>query len=142
MEHSTPLTAASKPLYPRCLSRFIILVWCRQVPFTCLVVLDVFWLLISPVCFLSQQLRYLLLLGEVLNRDYKLAAKAHNIVIDELRGDDLSKFPIEKARLRSVWFFVILCAICIAGYGWSVNKKIVRFPLFCLFDLGWVRPNH
>jgi hypothetical protein len=76
---------------------------------------------------------YLLLLGKVLNRDSNLTTKAHNIVIDELTGDDLSKFPIEKARLRSVWFFVILCAICIAGYGWSVNKKMVRFPLFYLF---------
>lgn len=61
-----------------------------------------FWLLISPArC----------------STDYKLTAKLLNIVIDELRGDDLSKFPIEKARLRNVWFFVILCAICIAGYG-------------------------
>jgi len=85
---------------------------------------------------------YLLLLGQVLNRDYKLTAKAHNIVIDKLRGDDLSKFPIEKARLRSVWFFVILCAICIAGCGWSVNKKMVRFLSSVSFKLGLVRPKH
>jgi hypothetical protein len=61
----------------------------------------------------------------MLNRDYVLTARSYNFVIDELRGDDLSKFPIEKARLRSVWWLVILSALCICGYGWSIDRKMV-----------------
>lgn len=74
--------------------------------------------------------------GKVLNRGYRLTSTAHNFVIDELRGDSLSNFPTEKARLRSDWYLIILCAVCIAGYGWSVDRKMV-YPSFvlCLFNL-------
>lgn len=66
--------------------------------------------------------------GKMLNRDYRITAKAHNFVIDEVRGDDLSKFPIEEARLRSVWYVIMLSAACISGYGWAVERKMVYNP--------------
>lgn len=42
------------------------------------------------------------LAGKVMNRDYRVVAAQHGITVDKARGDDLTKFPIEKARFRSV----------------------------------------
>ncbi|EKD15638.1 hypothetical protein MBM_06266 [Drepanopeziza brunnea f. sp. 'multigermtubi' MB_m1] len=39
-----------------------------------------------------------------------LGSKAHDFVVDKVGGDDLSNFPIEKARLRSLWYIISLCA--------------------------------
>lgn len=75
--------------------------------------------------------------GKVLNRDYRLTSKAHNFVIDELRGDNLSNFPIEKARLRSVPYLIALCAVSITGYGWSVDREMnILVPLTLQFFFG------
>jgi hypothetical protein len=63
--------------------------------------------------------------GRMLNRDYQVTAKAHDFVVDTVAGDDLSKFPIEKARLRSMWYMIPLCAACVIGYGWAVERKMV-----------------
>jgi hypothetical protein len=63
--------------------------------------------------------------GKMMNRDYRITATSHNYTIDELRGDDLSIFPVEKARLRSARYLVAMSAVCILGYGWSVGKKMV-----------------
>jgi hypothetical protein len=64
--------------------------------------------------------------GRVMNRDYKLTAKAHQFTIDERGGDNLSDFPIEKARLRSACYLVPMVALCILAYGWAVQQKMVR----------------
>lgn len=60
-----------------------------------------------------------------MNRDYQLTAKAVDIVIDQVQGDDLSKFPIERARLRSIWIIVGVSVIAILGYGWTLHFKTV-----------------
>jgi hypothetical protein len=70
----------------------------------------------------------------MLNRDYLLIARSYSFVIDQLRGDDLSKFPIEKARLKSVLRLVILSALCICWYGWSIDQKMVSSTPF--LELG------
>ncbi|KAK8872740.1 nacht and wd domain protein [Apiospora arundinis] len=63
--------------------------------------------------------------GKVLDRDYRHTTKKEGIPVDKTRGDDadLSRFPIEHARLRSVKFSVALCAFFIAGYGWSLQQR-------------------
>jgi hypothetical protein len=60
-----------------------------------------------------------------MNRDYRATAKSNEFTIDELRGDDMSTFPIEKARLRSAWILVTWIAVCVLGFGWSVDRKMV-----------------
>lgn len=35
--------------------------------------------------------------------NYRVTAKANHITIDKVIGDDLAKFPIEKARPRMSW---------------------------------------
>ncbi|KAJ5718259.1 MFS general substrate transporter [Penicillium malachiteum] len=61
--------------------------------------------------------------GKIMNRDYKLTARAHNIVIDVSRGDDLRLFPIEKARFRSIWYPMCATGISTIGYGWALKSR-------------------
>jgi hypothetical protein len=57
--------------------------------------------------------------------NYKATAKIIGFKIDKVAGDDLRKFPIERARSRFVIIYVLLHTACLAGYGWSLHQKIV-----------------
>lgn len=68
--------------------------------------------------------------GKVMDHDYKVTAAAVGFTIDKTRGDDLAKFPIEKARLRSIWYFVSISTACTIGYGWTLQARTVsRFAI-------------
>jgi hypothetical protein len=60
-----------------------------------------------------------------MNHDYRATASDHNIVINAVSGDDLTDFPIEKARLRSIWYAISASGICTAGYGWVLHSRTV-----------------
>lgn len=66
------------------------------------------------------------LTGKVVNRDYRVTAKAQGLIIDRLRGDDLKAFPIEHARLRTHKYAVAVCAPLIIAYGWALQSETVR----------------
>ena len=53
-------------------------------------------------------------------------AEKNDFCGDRANGDDSPDFPIEKARLRSVWASIIVSVIAIAGYGWTLQAKVVR----------------
>lgn len=61
-----------------------------------------------------------------MNRDYRHVAKVHGIAIDRIKGDDLSKFPVESARFRSSWYMICVAVATITGYGWSLTARVVR----------------
>lgn len=42
------------------------------------------------------------------------------------RGDDISDFPIEKARLAGAYTLIGLSAVSTAGYGISLMERTVR----------------
>ena len=63
--------------------------------------------------------------GKILDRDYRKTAKAHGHVVDSVHGDDLSHFPIEKARLKSIFYPIVAGAVATVGYGWSLESKTV-----------------
>lgn len=65
------------------------------------------------------------LLGHLMNWDYRRTARDHNIVIDKVAGDDMSRYPIEKARYRSICYPVVISSAGIAGYGWSIHAHTV-----------------
>ena len=69
------------------------------------------------------------MIGKLLDRDYRLTAKENRFEINNKSGDDLSNFPIEMARLRSVWYPVTINIIAIIGYGWSLKAKSVSSPI-------------
>lgn len=60
-----------------------------------------------------------------MNRDYRLTARAHNVEIDAHVGDNLALFPIEKARLRSIWYSMGATIIATTGYGWALQYHSV-----------------
>jgi len=63
--------------------------------------------------------------GRVLDRDYRIIAKRYGITVDEVRGDDMTEFPIEKARYRSIVVPSIGIVGCIIGVGWALQAGVV-----------------
>ncbi len=60
-----------------------------------------------------------------MDHDCRVTAAAVGFTIDETKGDDLARFPIERARLRSIWFFVSVSTACTIGYGWTLQARVV-----------------
>lgn len=75
--------------------------------------------------------------GKLINRDYHVVAKQHSFTIDRVKGDDMTHFPLEKARLRSVWLVLAIVLVSVAGYGWTLETKThVAAPLSLQFLIG------
>lgn len=58
--------------------------------------------------------------GKLIDRDYRIVAGKHGLPIDKVGGDDISRFPIEEARLRSIFVPIFLAMFSMIGYGWAV----------------------
>ncbi|KAK3352825.1 major facilitator superfamily domain-containing protein [Lasiosphaeria hispida] len=75
--------------------------------------------------------------GYIMDWNYRRVARSVGMVIDRRRGDDLSKFPIEKARLQVAYPFLaagITSTIC---YGWLLQAEThIAGPLVMLFVIG------
>lgn len=70
--------------------------------------------------------------GYLLDWNYRRVAKKIGFSIDKKRGDDLSQFPIEKARIVPVYFFVSVGLVANVLYGWVLElRPSVAAPL-CL----------
>lgn len=75
--------------------------------------------------------------GKMLNWNYARVAKKAGLPADRKRGDDLRKFPLEKARLDLVWPSLTLGIICLASFGWAVDSGTrLAVPLVVLFFGG------
>jgi predicted MFS family arabinose efflux permease len=61
--------------------------------------------------------------GWIQDWNYSRVARSHGFSVDKKRGDDLTSFPIEKARLNIVWPFVYVGAIAIIAFGWAAEGK-------------------
>ncbi|UKZ57914.1 hypothetical protein TrVGV298_011775 [Trichoderma virens] len=61
--------------------------------------------------------------GYIQDWNYARVARSHGFPVDKKRGDDLTNFPIEKARLNIVWPFVYVGAVAIIGFGWAATFK-------------------
>jgi hypothetical protein len=75
--------------------------------------------------------------GKFIDRDYRITAELHGLPIDRIRGDDLRTFPIEQARLRSVFIPLAIAFICVIAFGWAVDKKAVGILLLKI-ETGWL----
>ena len=60
-----------------------------------------------------------------MNHDYAVTAKELEHQIDYVRGDDLTKFPIETARFRSIPWLLIASVLSTCAYGWALQQKLV-----------------
>ena len=71
-----------------------------------------------------------------MDRDYRAVAKIFDFPVDHVKADDLSTFRIERACLRSSWYFLGITIVCVAGYGWALSYQVVRNP-FSLTTSSW-----
>ena len=76
------------------------------------------------------------LTGRLLNHDYRVTARRHKIPVSEISQSSVN-FPIEQARLRSVFPFFVLSTVATAGYGWSLHAETnLAIPLVMHFMTG------
>lgn len=57
--------------------------------------------------------------------NYRTTAKSINFKIDKVVGDDLSSFPIERARSRVAYYLIGMCTGLLLGYGWMLDASTV-----------------
>lgn len=78
-----------------------------------------------------------LVVGKSLNWNYARLAKSIGVSADRKVGEDLRKFPIEKARLDLVWPWVGLAVATVVAWGWVVDSGVnLAAPLVVLFFAG------
>lgn len=59
--------------------------------------------------------------GKIMDRNYKKTAGEIGHIIDRIAGDDMNRFPIERARARGSWYLLGIFICALAGYGWAVK---------------------
>jgi hypothetical protein len=64
--------------------------------------------------------------GKLLTYDYVRTAKIHNLPITRVQEQDLSHYPIEKARFRTMPPILICITALTCAYGWVLEKGVVR----------------
>lgn len=75
--------------------------------------------------------------GEFTDYDYRKTASAYGFLINKISGDKLMEFPIEKARLRSIWYYIFISSSSTLGYGWAVQRRAhLAVPLVMQFLVG------
>lgn len=80
-----------------------------------------------------------LLNGRLMDCKYKLTAKELGFAVDKVSGDDLSKFPIVKARTRGFFYLWIVYNAALCGLGWVVQARThPSAPLVLQATVGFV----
>ncbi|KAF3767086.1 hypothetical protein M406DRAFT_89657 [Cryphonectria parasitica EP155] len=75
--------------------------------------------------------------GYLLDWNYRRVARSIGFTVDKKRGDDLSSFPIEKARIVPLYFFVAVGLVAMILYGWVLElRPSVAAPLCLQFCIG------
>ena len=67
--------------------------------------------------------------GRILDRDYRIIAGQirSRSEVEKANMMEVStgkRFPIEHARLRSIWIMITIESLSVAGYGWCINQKV------------------
>ena len=78
-----------------------------------------------------------LVVGRVLDYNYRRLAGNAGMTLDLVRGDDLKDFPIERARLQIAFPLVFVAIAATFSYGWAVNQNApLAAPLVLLLIIG------
>ena len=76
--------------------------------------------------------------GKLIDWSYQREARRLGIKVVKAREQDLSNFPIEKARLQVALPLLFLCALCTVAYGWILHfRTSIAGPCVMLFFLGY-----
>ena len=77
--------------------------------------------------------------GKIMDRDYQDVAQRAGVTVDRVRGDDLSRFPIEQARSCRCEYLLFLSTCCTIGYGWTITQGVhISVPLILQFFQGFI----
>lgn len=76
--------------------------------------------------------------GRAIDWNYRRYAKKHGLSVEKNRQQDLSDFPIEKARIEIAMPLLYLGAAAVLGYGWTMDHHVsLAGPIILLFILGY-----
>ena len=76
------------------------------------------------------------LAGRMLDRDYKLTTHESTLSFNQSEIEQ-GIFPIEKARIRSVFIVIVINSVFTSGYGWALACRThISVPLILLFFTG------
>lgn len=75
--------------------------------------------------------------GKFMDWNYRVTARKIGHTIDKVSGDDLKRYPIERARSRGGWYLLVIYICALVGYGWSVIAQTsAAVPLVLQFVLA------
>jgi MFS family permease len=82
------------------------------------------------------------LTGYLMDHDYRVIESQYraskNLPEDtKLNKKDLVDFPIEKSRLRNIWWIVLIFILATAGYGFSLDLNLIAIPLILQFFIAY-----
>lgn len=78
------------------------------------------------------------IIGRLLDYNYRRIARLNNFPIDYKRGNDLRSYPIELARLQIMFPLLVVAISTTIGYGWAMNANVSLAPALILqFILGF-----
>ncbi|TGO61701.1 hypothetical protein BCON_0025g00280 [Botryotinia convoluta] len=82
------------------------------------------------------------LTGYLMDYNYKVVESCyreqHNIPADiHIKANELLDFPIEVARMRNIWWIVIVFVVTTALYGYSLSLEIIALPLVLQFFIAY-----
>ncbi|KAI0147846.1 major facilitator superfamily transporter [Hypoxylon sp. NC0597] len=76
--------------------------------------------------------------GKLMNWNYRRHCRLQGIPYERSKQQDLSEFPIERARLEIGFPMLALSIAVIFGWGWAFQYRAhVAVPCVLLFLLGW-----
>ncbi|EWC47211.1 hypothetical protein DRE_03330 [Drechslerella stenobrocha 248] len=76
--------------------------------------------------------------GRLLDRNFRIVAEQEGVTIGSQKLANMSEFPIERARLRGIFWPMSLCIAATIPYGWTLYCRThVAAPLVLLFIIGF-----
>ncbi|KIV77876.1 hypothetical protein PV11_09654 [Exophiala sideris] len=76
--------------------------------------------------------------GRMVDWNYRRHARKHGITIEKGVRQDLSDFPIERARIEIALPLLMSNGLFVIGYGWTLDHKVnLAGPVIFLFLLGF-----
>ncbi|KAE9370433.1 MFS general substrate transporter [Stipitochalara longipes BDJ] len=82
------------------------------------------------------------LTGYLMDHDYKTVERQYRQAKGIPAGTILNKkelvdFPIEKSRLRNIWWIIVIFVLTVALYGFSLPLNIIAIPLVLQFFIAY-----
>jgi hypothetical protein len=78
-----------------------------------------------------------LVAGRLMDWNYKHAAEGTGVPIYRVAGDNISQFPIDKARSRGSYTMLVFSMCALSGYVWAVGQHVhASVPLILQFFIG------